>query len=102
MNRNGGPVSAGFNVVTLANNHAFDCMEGGFQEVRSVLDELGLRHFGAGMNLDQATAPAIVECNGLRVAFIAAVDQRSRPYQFADAERPPMAIVGAGRSEARR
>jgi len=75
--------AAGFNVLTLANNHAFDCLDGGFQQLRGLLDELGLRHFGAGMNLDEAAAPAIVEVNGLRLAFLAAVDQRSGPYRFA-------------------
>jgi len=75
--------AAGFNVLTLANNHAFDGLEGGFQQLRRLLDELGLRHFGAGMNLDEAEAPAIVEVNGLRLAFLAAVDQRSGPYRFA-------------------
>ena len=44
---------------------------------------LELRHFGAGMNLDEAAAPAIVEAGGLRLAFLAAVDQRSGPYRFA-------------------
>jgi poly-gamma-glutamate capsule biosynthesis protein CapA/YwtB (metallophosphatase superfamily) len=78
--------AAGFNVLTVANNHAFDCLDGGFRQMRAVLDELGLRHFGAGMDLGEATAPAIVEVNGLRLAFLAAVDRRSGPYRFA-AER---------------
>jgi poly-gamma-glutamate capsule biosynthesis protein CapA/YwtB (metallophosphatase superfamily) len=79
--------AAGFNVLSLANNHAFDCLAGGFQQVRSAVDELGIRHCGAGMNLDEAAAPAIVEVNGLRLAFLAAVDRRSGPYQFAAADR---------------
>jgi Bacterial capsule synthesis protein PGA_cap len=75
--------AAGFNVLTLANNHAFDCLDGGFQELRSLLDELRVPHFGAGMNLDEAVAPAIVEVQGLRLAFLAAADERSGPYRFA-------------------
>jgi hypothetical protein len=79
--------AAGFNVLSLANNHAFDHLGGGFQQLRSVVDELGIRHCGAGMNLDEAAAPAIVEVNGLRLAFLAAADQRSGPYQFAAADK---------------
>ena len=79
--------AAGFNVLALANNHAFDCLDGGFQNLRGLLDELGIRHFGAGMNLDEAAAPAIVERNGLRVALLGAVDQRSGAYQFAASDR---------------
>jgi hypothetical protein len=75
--------AAGFSVVTLANNHAFDCFQPGYENLRGLLKELGLPYFGAGMNLDEAAAPAILEANGLRVAFLGAVDQRSGPYQFA-------------------
>ncbi len=75
--------AAGFHVVTLANNHAFDCLQGGFLELRSLLDEIELPHFGAGMNLDEAEAPALLDVCGVRVAFLGAVDQRSGPYQFA-------------------
>jgi hypothetical protein len=75
--------AAGFNVVSLANNHAFDCMEGGFLKMRGLLDELGIRRFGAGMDLDEAATPAIVETHGVRVAFLGAADQRSGVSQFA-------------------
>jgi hypothetical protein len=83
----GSVAAAGFNVLTLANNHAFDCLDGGFQQVRSLLDELRLPHFGAGMNLEEAAAPAIVEVKGLRLGFLAAADQRSGPYRFAAANQ---------------
>ncbi|MBN1591386.1 MAG: CapA family protein [Pirellulales bacterium] len=75
--------ATGIGVVSLANNHGFDCFEGGFQNLRGVLDEIGLPHFGAGMNLDEATAPALLQANGLRLAFLGAVDQRSGAQQFA-------------------
>lgn len=75
--------TAGFNVLTLANNHAFDGLDGGFRELRGELDRLRLAHFGAGMNLDEAAAPAIIEKGGLRLAFLAAADKRSGPYRFA-------------------
>jgi hypothetical protein len=79
--------AAGFSIVTLANNHTFDCFQSGYENLRGLLKELGLPHFGAGMNLDEAAAPAIVEKNGLRLAFLGAVDQRSGPYQFATPSR---------------
>ena len=75
--------NAGFTVVTLANNHMFDCLEAGFHRVRDLLDELGVAYFGAGDDLDEASAPAIVEAGGLKLAFVAAVDERSGPYRFA-------------------
>ena len=68
---------AGFNVLTLANNHAFDCLAAGFHHVRGLLDELGIAHFGAGDNLEEASRPAVLEANGIRIAFLAAVGRRT-------------------------
>lgn len=79
--------AAGFTVLTLANNHMFDCFEQGFGEVVHVLEELDLPHFGAGMSLGSAVQPALFEANGIRLAFLAAVDERTGPFQFADAGR---------------
>jgi poly-gamma-glutamate capsule biosynthesis protein CapA/YwtB (metallophosphatase superfamily) len=79
--------AAGFNIVTLANNHTFDCFQPGYENLRGLLKELALPHFGAGMNLDEATAAAIFEAHGLRLAFLGAVDHRSGPYQFAAANQ---------------
>jgi poly-gamma-glutamate synthesis protein (capsule biosynthesis protein) len=75
--------AAGFGAVTLANNHMFDCLEGGFSRLRHLLEKLGIVYFGAGDNLDQAAAPAFLERNGLRLALIAAADRRSGCRQFA-------------------
>ena len=69
--------AAGFNVVSLANNHMFDCLAEGFRRVRDLLDELGVAHFGAGDDLDEASRPAVVTVRGVRVAFLGAADERS-------------------------
>jgi len=75
--------AAGFRVVSLANNHMFDCLEAGFRRLRALLGELGVACFGAGEDLAEAAAPAIVEAGGLRLAFLGAVDERSGARQFA-------------------
>jgi len=76
---------AGFHVVSLANNHAFDCLQPGFHKLRSLLDEMGIAHFGAGDNLEEAAAPAVVEARGIRVAFLGVADERSGARPFATA-----------------
>ncbi len=79
-----GPLaSLGFDVVSLANNHLFDALQSGFDELRALLDHIGVGWFGAGHNVDQARRPAIVERNGIRVAFIGAADERSGTPFFA-------------------
>lgn len=75
--------AAGIHVVALANNHMFDCLAPGFENLRGRLERAGLRYFGAGMDLAEATAPAVVEVGELRLAFLGAADRRSGPYQFA-------------------
>ncbi len=75
--------AAGIHVVSLANNHMFDCLAPGFQSLRRRLDQAGLGYFGAGMDLAEAAAPALIEAGGLRLAFLGAADRRSGPPHFA-------------------
>lgn len=60
----------GFNVFNTANNHSMDYGHGGLLATLRHLDELGIPHCGTGRNLSDASAPAYVECQGGRVAFI--------------------------------
>lgn len=63
--------SLGFDVLSLANNHIFDLGAVGLQNTIRQLDAAGIRHCGAGMNLEEASRPAVVERDGVRVAFYA-------------------------------
>ena len=61
----------GFNYYGTANNH---CMDYGYYGLISTIDELdkrGLAHSGTGLNLEQASAPAIVETAGKKCAILA-------------------------------
>lgn len=62
---------AGFNVVSLANNHVFDYGARAFHRTVELLEQNGIGHTGAGSNITEARLPAVVEANGLRVAFFA-------------------------------
>jgi len=58
---------AGFDVLSLANNHASDFGEYGRASTRKVLDDLGIKHAGG----DKAQlASTILEVKGKRVAFV--------------------------------
>jgi poly-gamma-glutamate synthesis protein (capsule biosynthesis protein) len=61
-----------FQVVNLANNHAFDQGLPGLDATILNLDNLNIGHEGTGDNLDQAWTPAIVTANGIKVCFIGA------------------------------
>jgi hypothetical protein len=61
----------GFDVVSVASNHAMDWGPEALLDSISVLREMGLKTTGAGHNLAEARTPAIVDKNGLRIAFLA-------------------------------
>ena len=68
---------AGFDVVTVATNHAKDCGEKGFNcadkamlDTIKTLTDAGIRPVGAGNNLEESRRPVIVERNGIRFAFL--------------------------------
>ncbi|WP_321532693.1 CapA family protein [uncultured Desulfuromonas sp.] len=65
-------IQAHINVVTLANNHAFDALDSGFRKTSDKLNELGIHAFGAGNHLTEAQAPVSLTINGVRIAFIGA------------------------------
>ncbi|GLX69284.1 CapA family protein [Paenibacillus glycanilyticus] len=61
---------AGFDVLTLANNHTLDQGVEGLLDTISHLDSAGLAHVGAGNNDTEAFAPVLKEANGIKVAYI--------------------------------
>ncbi len=65
---------SGVDIVSLANNHALDYGLEGLADTMRALSEGGVSHAGAGANEAAARSAAIVERNGLRIAFIAYVN----------------------------
>jgi poly-gamma-glutamate capsule biosynthesis protein CapA/YwtB (metallophosphatase superfamily) len=65
---------AGFDVLSLANNHAMDFGNQGLLDTFANLGQFGIAGVGAGENAAAAHAPVILERNGLRLAFLAYLD----------------------------
>ena len=63
--------AAGFDVVSMANNHVMDSGPESMLHVVERLSQLGVRTVGAGINLAAAREPAIIEKNGLKIAYLA-------------------------------
>lgn len=61
----------GFDVISLANNHVWDLGEKGLQNTINVLNSNGIKYCGAGMDVEEASKPAVIERDGFRVAFLA-------------------------------
>lgn len=60
----------GINVVTLANNHAFDLGLKGLENVFIQLNMLGIKYCGAGHNIEEAKKPAVIKYKEKDIAFI--------------------------------
>lgn len=65
---------AGFDLVTLANNHSLDYGASALASTLQWLDEAGVRHVGAGMNRAVAHQPSFIDVKGLRLAFLGVVN----------------------------
>ncbi len=62
---------AGFDLLSLANNHSMDYGIEGLRDTMQALARYGIRYAGAGENLAAARRPAVIDANGVRVALLA-------------------------------
>lgn len=65
---------AGFDVLSLANNHALDYGPEALEQAMLLLGQRDVATVGAGPNIAAARAPVTVEMEGLSVAFLGYVD----------------------------
>ncbi len=62
----------GVDLVSLANNHAYDYGEQAFLDTMDVLREAGITYMGAGRDLEEARRPVYYIINNMKIAFVAA------------------------------
>jgi len=66
--------AAKIDYVTLANNHVLDYEEEAFIETLQHLEKNNISYAGAGRNISQASKPAFLEANGIKIAIISFTD----------------------------
>ena len=81
---------AGFDVMTLANNHIIDGGHVGLADTMELLRSQGIALTGAGENLAAAMRPAVVERGGRRIAFLGFCTVYPKGYE-ARPSRPGLA-----------
>ncbi len=62
----------GVDVVSLANNHAYDYGEEALLDTFATLEEAGIPYVGAGRNIDEAKKPVYFIANGIKIAVVSA------------------------------
>ncbi len=60
----------GFDLVTMASNHLMDAGVEGIVDTMAWLNKHNISYVGAGMNLEEARRPAILEKNGIRIGYL--------------------------------
>jgi poly-gamma-glutamate capsule biosynthesis protein CapA/YwtB (metallophosphatase superfamily) len=79
--------AARIDACSLANNHTLDFEEAGLLDTLEYLDGAGIRHAGAGRDLEEAARPAILDgLEGEKVALLAFTD--NEPAFAAGVDRP--------------
>lgn len=61
---------AGFNLATIAGNHAYDQGLPGVRDTIATLRSLGIQTAGTGLNLTEARAPAFLDRKGVRFGLL--------------------------------
>ena len=73
--------ACGFDIVSLASNHAMDWGEEALLDTKALMQEKGILTVGAGQNLQEARKLAIIERNGVRIAFLAYCSVLNEGYE---------------------
>jgi len=70
---------AGFDILTLANNHTPNFGQDGLKNTFKHLDDNGIEYVGAGLNDTKAQQPVITEVNNIKIGFLAYTYPNSIP-----------------------
>ncbi len=63
--------AANFDIISLASNHAMDWGPDPVEDTMDMFRSMGKHVIGAGRDIAEARKPAIVECKGVKIAFLA-------------------------------
>lgn len=66
--------NAGFDIVSIANNHAGDWTHTAFMDTMTHLKENNILYTGGGINKSEAISPTIIEKNGMKIGFLGFTD----------------------------
>jgi poly-gamma-glutamate synthesis protein (capsule biosynthesis protein) len=73
---------AGFDVLSLANNHTMNFGYSGLEATLQNLDGVGIGHIGAGLSEKSIYAPVIKEVEGVKIGFLAYTYAREQSHSI--------------------
>ncbi|PJC47663.1 MAG: capsular biosynthesis protein [Parcubacteria group bacterium CG_4_9_14_0_2_um_filter_35_11] len=91
---------AGFDVLSLANNHFPNFGEKGIKDTFLYLSEAKISYIGAGNNEEEAHRPKVFEIKGIKIAFLAYNDSDVVPLSYeAIKDHPGTAFMKKGKMQ---
>lgn len=71
----------GVDIVSLANNHAYDYGEEALLDTFDTLENAGIPYVGAGRNIDEARKPVYLIANGIKIGIVSAtqIERNANP-----------------------
>ena len=88
-----GLTAAGFDVLSLANNHTMNYRVPGLQTTLEALMGAGIKGVGAGQNIAEANTPVYVTVKGRKIAFLAYNDATIAPRRHGEATEDTAGIA---------
>lgn len=81
----------GVDIVSLANNHAYDYGEASFLDTLDILEQAGVPYVGAGRNLEEAVRPIYYLVGDCKIAVLSAtqIERTSSPHTRGATENTP-------------
>jgi len=89
-----GLILAGFNIMSVANNHAFDYGRQSFEDTLTRLKAAGIDYVGGGFSENETFSPLFKEVNGTKIAFLSYTNLGSQSWKATE-ERTGIAWVGS-------
>lgn len=86
-------------IVSLANNHFYDLSHQGLVNTITLLDKNGIKHCGAGLNLQEASKPVVLIKDGLSLAIIGCCIKGCPPWFVTPATKSTSGIYQPNISE---
>lgn len=83
---------AGFDILSVANNHSGDWSMAGMVDTWKYLREAGVEIVGAGFNAKEAYEPIIIEKKGIKIAYVA-FSEFGKGYMSAGTSTPGIAVI---------
>lgn len=83
--------TAGFDVLSLANNHVLDFGFEAFEHMTSKLQSVGIHVVGAGIDLEQSRELVRIDVCGLRIGFLAYSARDNGGMNYASRSEPGVA-----------